>query len=111
MSASTSLRIESTPEVCGGKPCIAGRRITVQNIAIWHERLGQSVEEIATVYDLELADIYAALAYYFDHRDAVDESIRQDEEFVNSLRARTASPLQEKLESMRRDGPTDSIAS
>ena len=33
--------IAITTEVCGGKPHIAGRRITVQNIAIWHERMGR----------------------------------------------------------------------
>jgi len=31
--------IEITPGVAGGKPRIAGRRITVQNVAIWHERM------------------------------------------------------------------------
>ncbi len=30
--------IEITPGIVGGKPRIAGRRITVQNIVIWHER-------------------------------------------------------------------------
>ena len=54
--------IEITPGVVGGKPRISGRRITVQNIAIWHERMGRSADEIATEYDLTLADVYAALA-------------------------------------------------
>ena len=111
MPASPSPRIEVTPGVCGGKPRIAGHRITVQNIAIWHERLGRSAEEIAADYDLELADIYAALAYYFDHKDEVDASIREDEEFVKALRERSESPLQEKLRKMRHDGSPDSIAS
>ena len=31
--------IVATPGTAGGKPRIAGRRITVQQIAIWHERL------------------------------------------------------------------------
>jgi uncharacterized protein (DUF433 family) len=30
--------IEITPGVAGGKPRIAGRWITIQDIAIWHER-------------------------------------------------------------------------
>jgi uncharacterized protein (DUF433 family) len=54
--------IEITPGVAGGKLRIAGRRITVQNIAIWHERMGTSADEIATEYDLTLAGVYAALA-------------------------------------------------
>ncbi|MEZ4581289.1 MAG: DUF433 domain-containing protein [Caldilineaceae bacterium] len=37
--------IEVTPDVAAGKPRIA-RRITVQNIVIWHERMGLSVDEI-----------------------------------------------------------------
>jgi uncharacterized protein (DUF433 family) len=64
--------IEITPGIAGGKPRIAGHRITVQHIAIWHERLGKSADEIATDYDLTLADVYAALAYYFDHRAEID---------------------------------------
>ena len=71
--------IKITPGMCGGKPRIAGHRITVANIVIWHERLGKSADEIATDYNLTLADVYAALAYYFDHREAIDcESAHQD---------------------------------
>jgi hypothetical protein len=38
--------IKITPGIAGGKPRIAGRRITVQNIAILHERMGRSADEI-----------------------------------------------------------------
>ena len=34
------LHIEITPGVCGGKPRIAGHRIKVQDIAVWHEIMG-----------------------------------------------------------------------
>ena len=74
--------IEITPGVAGGKPRIAGHRITVQNIAIWHERMGISADEIVSEYGLTLADVYAAPAYYYDHREEIDESIRSDEGFV-----------------------------
>jgi uncharacterized protein (DUF433 family) len=91
-------KIESTPGICGGKPRIAGRRITVQHIAIWHVRLGRSVDEIATDYDLSLADVYAALAYYFDHREEIDRSIAEGEAFAEALRARTPSKVAQKLQ-------------
>lgn len=68
-----SAHIEITPGVCGGKPRIAGRRITVAQIAIWHDRMAKSADEIATEYDLELADVHAALAYYFDHQQEIDQ--------------------------------------
>jgi uncharacterized protein (DUF433 family) len=95
--------IEITPGVAGGKPRIAGRRITVQNIAIWHEYMGLGADEIATEHDLSLADIYAALAYYFDHRDDIEQQIAEDDAFVEALRARTPSLLQEKLKQKGRE--------
>ena len=85
--------IEITPGICSGKSCIAGHRITVAHIAIWHERLGKCADEIATEYDLTLADVYAALAYYFDHREEIDQSIKESEEFVKALRQKTPSRL------------------
>jgi uncharacterized protein (DUF433 family) len=85
--------IEITPDVAGGKPRIAGRRITVQNIVIWHERMGLIPDEIATEYDLTLAEVYAALAYYFDHRAEIDQSISESEAFVEALRENTPSIL------------------
>ncbi len=89
--------IEMTPDVVGGRPRIAGRRITVQNIAIWHEYMGLSADEIGAEYDLSLAQVYAALAYYFDHRDDIEQQIAEDEAFIEALRSQTPSLLQEKL--------------
>jgi uncharacterized protein (DUF433 family) len=92
-----SARIESTPGVMGGKPRVAGRRITVQDIATWCVRLGRSVDEVATEYDLTLADVHAALAYYFDHRSEIDRTIAEGRLFAEGLKARTPSKVTEKL--------------
>jgi len=89
--------IEITPGVVGQKPRIAGHRITVQNIAIWHERMGLSADEIASEYDLTLSEVYAALAYYYDHRAEIDQSIRDERAFSEELRQMTPSKLPEKL--------------
>lgn len=89
--------IECTPGTCGGKPRIAGRRITVQNVAIWHERLGMTAREIAEEYDLSSADVHAALAYYFDHRDEIDASIREGEAFAEALKATNHSLLAQRM--------------
>lgn len=93
--------IELTPDTAGGRPRIHGRRITVQDIAIWHERLGKSADEIAAEYDLTLADVHAALAYYFDHREEIDARMTEDHAFVEALRGRTPSKRDEKLRSLR----------
>ena len=93
--------IQLTPDTAGGKPRIRGRRITVQDIAIWHERLGKSADEIAAEFDLTLADVYTALAYYFDHREAIDARMTEDGTFADALRAHTPSLRDEKLRSLR----------
>ena len=90
-------RIESRLGVLGGKPCVAGRRIAVEHIAVWHERLGLSADEIASEYDLELADIYAALAYYFARREEIDQSMQRGKVFVQRLQEKTPSLLKKKL--------------
>jgi uncharacterized protein (DUF433 family) len=99
--------LETTPGVAGGKPRIAGRRIKVQDIAIWHERLGRSVDEIASEYDLSLADVHAALTYYFDHRSEIDRDIAEGEAFAEELKKRTPSKLAKKLAEAK-DGGSNS---
>ena len=89
------------PDTSGGKPRIRGRRIAVQDIVIWHERLGKTADEIAAEYDLTLADVYAALAYYFDHRDEIDRRMAEDHAFAEALRAQIPSKRSQKLSSLR----------
>ena len=78
-------------------PDIAGHRITVQNIAVWHEWMGRAVDEIAREYELSISDVYAALAYYHDHREEIDKSIKDDDEFVEALRKQTPSKLDKNI--------------
>ena len=85
--------ITSDPDVNGGKSHISGRRITVQQIAFWHERQGMAVDEIATTYELSLGDVYAALAYYHDHRQAFDEAIAADSALIARLRSQSPTKL------------------
>lgn len=64
--------ITQTPGVCGGKPCIAGSRIRVLDIYVWHELNGMSPDEIVSRFpQLSLADVYAALSDFWDHRELV----------------------------------------
>jgi len=90
--------------VAGGKPRIAGHRITVQDVVVWHERLGKSADEIADDYDLTLAEVHAALAYYHLHREEIDLSLRESEAFVEAMRQATPSKLKQTVERLRQDG-------
>jgi len=93
--------IEITPGVRGGKPRLAGSRITVTDIVIMHLKLGQSVDEIATEYNLPLAGIHAALAYYYDHQAEIDRQVAEDEAFAAAFQQQNPSKLQAKLRQLR----------
>ncbi len=91
--------IEITPGVCGGKPRLAGTRIRVQDIVIWHERMNLSADEIASKHpQASLAAIYAALTYYHDHRAEIEEQMQAGEEVVEELRRSYPSKLTAKLQ-------------
>jgi|SRR5690349_18050581 len=91
------IHIEVTPGVCGGKPRVAGTRIRVQDIVVWHERMGLSADEIASEYpQVNLAAVYAALAYYHDHRDQIDWQMEQGQALVEELKRRYPSKLKGK---------------
>jgi uncharacterized protein (DUF433 family) len=88
------VRIVSTPGTCGGRPRIDGHRITVEDVAIWHERMGMSPDEIVSAYpSITLSDVHAALAYYFEHRHRIDAEIRDAERFVEELKAKSPPSL------------------
>src|SRR5467141_3973866 len=64
------------PGFCGGKPHILGHRVKVQHIAVWHERMGMTPEEIVVTYpSLSLPAVFAVLAYYHGHRAEFDADI------------------------------------
>ena len=89
--------IAKTPGVRGGKACIANRRIAVQDVAIWHERLGMSADQIAAEFGLTLAEVYAALAFYFAHRDEIEQSIRDDQTLAEAIRLANPSLVKHRL--------------
>jgi uncharacterized protein (DUF433 family) len=93
--------ITITPGMVGSKPHIQGHRITVQDIVIWHERMAKTPDEICAEYELQLSEVYAALAYYFDNREEIDRSIEERDLFVVSLRKSTPSVLAKKLNALR----------
>jgi uncharacterized protein (DUF433 family) len=92
--------IEVTPGVRGGKPRIAGTRITVGDVVLLHRRMGRGLEEIAGTYDLPLAAVYAARAYYYDHKSEIDQSLDDEAAFAEAFRRNNPSLLREKLKAL-----------
>ena len=77
--------IERSQEIHKGRPCIAGTGVTVRRIAGWHN-LGLAPEEIAAkIEHLTLAQIHAALTYYYANRDEVDNDIAAEDALAEEL--------------------------
>lgn len=70
-------RIESTPKVLGGRPHIAGSRVTVHSIVVLHKWHKWSVKKIAAELKLSVDEVNAALAYYGEHREEIDRLIEE----------------------------------
>ncbi len=93
-----SEHIEVTLGVCGGRPRIVGHRIRVQDVVLWHERLGMSPDEIVFQHPgITLADVYAALAYYHDHVQEIRQQMAQDELLIEQVAAQEPSRVVSKL--------------
>lgn len=78
---------------------ISGTRVRVRDIYAHSEIHGKSPEEIvAALPHLSLAQVHAALSYYFENRQAILDEIRRDDEFVRLMQNKLGpGPLEQKL--------------
>ncbi len=76
------------PKIRSGRPYIIGTGVTVADIAIAKIFHQQDADTIAEAYELSLAQVYAALAYYYQHKAVIDASIEE--------RRRLAQEMKEK---------------
>jgi uncharacterized protein (DUF433 family) len=65
--AQTAARIVETPAVLGGKPRVDGTRIGVYFVHEQVDGRGIDPKTLAAEHDLDVADVYRALTYYYDH--------------------------------------------
>jgi uncharacterized protein (DUF433 family) len=76
-----------------------GKSRVLLELVIHAYQQGESPAAIVEMYStLELADVFAVIAYYLTHRADVDEYLRQCDE--------KAEALLRKIESSQRPGPT-----
>jgi uncharacterized protein (DUF433 family) len=90
----------------GPKAVIKGHRIRVEDVAVWHERLHMSPFEIVHEYPtITVADVYAALAYYWDHRVEMEAAMSEGNLFVAEMMRDGHSGVREML----RDRPGEAL--
>ena len=90
--------IEKTPGVCSGRACIAGHRIRVMDVVGWHEKRGYTVAQIVDMFPgITRADIHAALVYYYDNMEEIEDDFRKDEEWARWAEANLPSLIPREL--------------
>lgn len=80
--------IAINPKVRNGRPYIVGTTVTVADVAIAKIYHNQDADGIADWYKLTLPQVYAALAYYYDHKPEMDEQIRKQIRHAEDLKER-----------------------
>ena len=87
-----------------GVAWVAGANTKVKEIVLDKLAYGWSPEEMHFQHPhLSMAQIHAALAYYYENQEKLDDEIRRDLEEVDQLRSQFESPaLRSKLQSIRK---------
>jgi uncharacterized protein (DUF433 family) len=78
--------ITTNPDVRGGRPCLVGTGLRVTDVVmatLFHQ---QTPDEIAGDFGVSVASVHAALAYYYEHKSALDADIRQQIETARKLK-------------------------
>lgn len=71
--------IAQIAELDHGRPVIAGTRTSVRRVAVLYKQ-GASAEDIARrLSHLNLAQVYAALAYYHANQDEIEADLAEEE--------------------------------
>lgn len=88
--AATLVNIGDLIVANGDRPVIADTRTSVGRIATLHQQ-GYSVDEIAADKDyLSLAQVYAALAYYFANQRQIDADLAAEAADCDRLAAQAS---------------------
>ena len=68
------------------EPHIRGHRVSVRQVYARVEKRGENPEAVADRYNLDVADMYHALAYYHDHPGEMREVERDREDAIADFR-------------------------
>lgn len=70
--------IISDTTIRDGQPIIAGTQIRVIDVVASHLYRGHTAEQLALNFNLRLGQIYAVLAYYYQHKADVDKLLQSE---------------------------------
>lgn len=83
--------VVSYPRIDDGlpRPVVRGTDIKVSQIAFEYEHHGATPDEIVEAHPhLTLADVHAALAYFYDHLETIRQDWRETERLIAEMKKR-----------------------
>jgi uncharacterized protein (DUF433 family) len=86
--------IVKTDGVLGGKARLEGRRVSAFQIGEMYAQAGTSPEDIADQLDLDLAEVHAALSYYYEHPGEMESIRERERELESDLNTDSMAPEQ-----------------
>jgi uncharacterized protein (DUF433 family) len=88
------------------RPWVDDTNVKVIEVVLDHLAYGWNAETIQENHPhLSLAQVYAALAWYYDHQTEMDEELERQDERIRALRSASGqSSLQRRLAAQRRGG-------
>ena len=90
--------IEIVEGAGGPKARILGHRIRVVDVVGWYEEAGMSADEIVEEFPtITKADVYAALAYYWDNKEELDRKMAADEAYAQEMMKKDPGRIQALL--------------
>ena len=96
--------IVTNPRICFGKPRIAGTRMAVKFIVGEYVHWGLSPDEICSYHPgITLAQVHAALSYYYDHKEEMDREAREEIEWAERMEREQAARGQELWDAAARN--------
>jgi uncharacterized protein (DUF433 family) len=78
--------IVSNPKVRSGRPIIAGTTLRVQDVAAHHIYRHYTPDELSYQLGITLAQVHAALAYYYEHKDEIERQIEEDDRLIQEAK-------------------------
>ncbi|MBL8153690.1 MAG: DUF433 domain-containing protein [Anaerolineae bacterium] len=78
--------IVSNPNIRSGKPIIAGTTLRVQDVAAHHHYRHYTPEELSEQLQISLAQVHAALAYYYEHKADIDAQIEEEDRLIREAK-------------------------
>ncbi len=59
------------------------------DIVIEHQYGERDPEKIGAIYDIPVGGVYAAMAYYYEHKEEIDKDIQEDDDYIRRVKVET----------------------